>query len=121
MTEISNQYSSKSERSTRVKMKKCKKTVGITLPQNLVEKARVHRLNISRITEQALKSIIDYFETQNTEIGSGFLSQASFSKKLLVDRAGFEPAASALRRRRSYQTELPALPLPLRDVQQKSI
>ena len=26
-----------------------------------------------------------------------------------VDRAGFEPAASALRRRRSYQTELPAL------------
>jgi hypothetical protein len=25
-----------------------------------------------------------------------------------VDRAGFEPAASALRRRRSYQTDLPA-------------
>ena len=29
--------------------------------------------------------------------------------RLLVDRAGFEPATSALRRRRSYQTELPAL------------
>jgi hypothetical protein len=26
-----------------------------------------------------------------------------------VDRAGFEPAASALRRRRSYQADLPAL------------
>ncbi len=27
----------------------------------------------------------------------------------LVDRAGFEPAASALRTRRSYRTDLPAL------------
>ena len=29
-------------------------------------------------------------------------------KNELVDRAGFEPAASALRTRRSYQTDLPA-------------
>ena len=31
-----------------------------------------------------------------------------------VDRAGFEPATSALRRRRSYQTELPARAFSLR-------
>ena len=30
----------------------------------------------------------------------------------MVDRAGFEPAASALRTRRSYQTDLPALLCP---------
>ena len=41
-------YSSKSIR---------KKTVGITLPMNLVKRARKHNLNISRITEQALLSI----------------------------------------------------------------
>ena len=32
-----------------------------------------------------------------------------FAKEGFVDRAGFEPATSALRMRRSYQTELPAL------------
>jgi hypothetical protein len=36
------------------------------------------------------------------------LKTEAFSKESFVDRAGFEPATSALRRRRSYQTELPA-------------
>ena len=31
------------------------------------------------------------------------------SSNLIMDRAGFEPAASALRTRRSYRTDLPAL------------
>jgi len=39
-----------------------KKTVGITLNRDLLRKARKHKLNISRITENALKSIIDYLE-----------------------------------------------------------
>ena len=58
-----------------------KKTVGITLPQNLVEKARNHHLNISRIAEQALLSILDYMETQNIKPSSDFLTEGSFPKK----------------------------------------
>jgi len=46
-------YSSESNR---------KKTVGITLPTELVKQARKHKLNISRITEQALESVIDHLE-----------------------------------------------------------
>ena len=34
-------HSSESEQGTRVKENTCKKAVGITLPQNLVERARV--------------------------------------------------------------------------------
>jgi post-segregation antitoxin (ccd killing protein) len=41
---------------------KYKKTVSITLPQNLIDKARDHHLNISRITQQALESIFDYLD-----------------------------------------------------------
>ena len=36
------------------------------------------------------------------------LGAISLNKASEVDRAGFEPATSALRMRRSYQTELPA-------------
>ena len=42
-----------------------KTTVSLYLNRNLVEQARKHRLNISRITEQALSSILDYLQTQN--------------------------------------------------------
>ena len=79
-------HSSKSEQNTRVKVKPRKKTVGITLPQNLIKRTREHGLNISRITEQALSSILDYLETQNNEKSSQFLSEGSFPKK--VQRAG---------------------------------
>ena len=92
-------YSSKSEHSTRVKVDSWKKTVGITLPENLVEKARKRNLNISRITEQALSSILDYMEAQNiqnsSETSSVFLSTGSFQKEsVVVPRAGFEPATT---------------------------
>ncbi len=40
-----------------------KTTVSLYLPKKIVEKARVHKLNLSRITTQALSSILDYLET----------------------------------------------------------
>jgi post-segregation antitoxin (ccd killing protein) len=58
MTEdLKKEYSSKSEQTTRVKIhkKQAKTTVGITLNPSLLTEARKHRLNISRITEQALR------------------------------------------------------------------
>jgi len=42
---------------------KTKTTVSLYLSKNLVEKAKKHRLNLSRITEKALTSIIEYLET----------------------------------------------------------
>jgi hypothetical protein len=50
-------HSSDSFTFTRVKShkKEAKTTVGITLPPYLIAEARKHRLNISRITEQALR------------------------------------------------------------------
>ncbi len=99
--------SSKSTQATRVKVT-AKKTVGITLPQNLVKRARKHRLNISRVAEQALNSILDYLETQQPHTSSDFLSTGSFLKERVVDGAGFEPAASTMPTWRSFQADLPA-------------
>ena len=86
---------------------KTKTTVSLYLTKKLVEKARNNRLNLSRITEQALSSILDYFEAQNTE-SSVLIGKASFQKEGLVDGAGFEPAASTMPTWRSYQADLPA-------------
>ena len=69
--------------------------MGITLPQNLVKRARKCNLNISRITEQALIGILDYLEPQNNKQSSSFLSTGSFPKEsVVVPRAGLEPATS---------------------------
>jgi post-segregation antitoxin (ccd killing protein) len=66
-----------------------KTTVSLYLSKNLVKKARIHKLNISRITEQALLSVLDYLETQKRETitteSSNFLSRGSFLKE---SRAG---------------------------------
>jgi hypothetical protein len=59
-----------------------KTTVSLYLNRKIVEKARNHRLNLSRTTEQALSSIIDYLEAQNQGRSSAFLSQGSFLKKV---------------------------------------
>ena len=83
MSEQHESHSSKSIQTTRVKVRK--RTVGMTLSTDLVKKARKHKLNISRITEQALTSIIDYLETQN-QTSSKFLGEASFLKKVLWSR-----------------------------------
>ena len=93
--------------STHVRKPYWKKPIRITLPQNLIEKARKQGLNISKVAENVSSSILDYMETQNTQINPPLLDETS-SKEVSVDRAGFEPATSALRMRRSYQTELPA-------------
>jgi post-segregation antitoxin (ccd killing protein) len=75
-----------------------KVTIGVYVSRNLVERARNHCLNLSRITEQALSSILDYLETQNTEIASNessaFLNRRSFLKESRMPRAGFEPATT---------------------------
>ncbi len=59
-----------------------KTTVSLYLSKNLVEKARKQGLNLSRITEQALSSILDYLLNQNeTESSKYFLSRGSFQKE----------------------------------------
>lgn len=99
--------SSKSIPNTRVKMNR-KKTVGVTLPQNLVKQARKHKLNISRITEQALNSVLDYLETQNHRRSLDVLGKASF-KEGLVGRPGLEPGTFCVSGRCPNQTRRPAL------------
>jgi hypothetical protein len=72
-----------------------KTTVSLYLTKNLVKKARIHKLNLSKIMENALNSILDYLETQNDKTSSRFLSEGSFLKESsVVPRAGFEPATT---------------------------
>ena len=85
-----------------------KTTVSLYLTKNVVQRARFHNLNLSRIAEQALLSILDYLESQNERKSSGFLSTGSFLKESVVDGAGFEPATSTMPTWRSYQADLPA-------------
>jgi post-segregation antitoxin (ccd killing protein) len=70
-----------------------KTIVSLYLSRKLVEKARNQSLNLSRVTEQALSSILDYMESQNiklaSETSSAFLSSGSFLKESDVPRAGF--------------------------------
>ena len=95
MREAHKNYSSNECENTRVKVKSRKKTVGITLPQKLVKRVRKNNLNISRISEQALISILDYLEPQNNKPSSNFLSTGSFLKEsVMVPRAGLEPATT---------------------------
>lgn len=111
MNDVSNQNStwknSKSPRGKCHNKTAYKTTVSLYLSKNLVKKARIHKLNISRITEQALNSIINYLQTQNIE-SSHFLGEGSFLKEASVDGAGFEPATSTMPTWRSFQADLPA-------------
>ena len=74
--------------------KATKTTVSLYLTRETVEKARKNKLNLSRITEQALLSILDYLEAQNQTESSKFISSGSFLKESEVPRAGFEPATT---------------------------
>ena len=60
-----------------------KTTISLYLNRKLVKKARNYRLNLSRITEQALSSILDYMETQNCE-----KTQILLAKPLLRKMSG---------------------------------
>jgi len=78
-------HSSKKPETTRVTSRKreARKTVGITLPPSLLEKARKHKLNISRICEQALQSVLEALETQKTyknEKGGSAETPSGFSQ-----------------------------------------
>ena len=84
-----------------MKKKEPRITVGLTLSPYLVEEARKRNLNISRIAEQALLSILDYYpqETENEtsktpDNGSRFPNERSFKESSVVPRAGFEPATT---------------------------
>ena len=59
-----------------------KTTVSLYLNRKLVEKARNYRLNFSRVTEQALSSILDYLESSKAQNSSELLNQYSFRKKI---------------------------------------
>jgi len=54
MNELGKTYKCKKSDSTRVRKDYWKKTVSITLPQNLIEQAKNQGLNISKVAEQAL-------------------------------------------------------------------
>ena len=84
-------YTCNSASSTRVRKPSWKKTVSITLRRELLERARKRSLNLSRITEQALASILDYLDTQNEQTSSHFLSPGSFRKKVDAGPPGIEP------------------------------
>ena len=64
-----------------------KTTVSLYLSENLVEKAKNHNLNLSRITEQALSSILDYLEAQNIKPSSESLNERSLPEKALWARS----------------------------------
>ncbi len=75
-----------------------KTTVSLYLDKNLVENARNRGLNLSRVTEQALSSILDFFEPRNQQSSPNFsLSTGSLLCKReigVVPRAGFEHATT---------------------------
>ena len=100
-------YTCKNRISTRVRQPHWKKTVSITLPQELVKEAKIRQLNISRICEQALNSIFDYLEAPNTQRRSKVLNSCSFQENGM-DGPGFEPGTSTMPTWRSYQADLPA-------------
>jgi hypothetical protein len=55
-----------------------KKTVSLYLSRKLVERARNHNLNLSRVTENALNNILSQIEPQNNHFS---LSEGSLSGK----------------------------------------
>lgn len=75
-----------------------KTTISVYLDKNLVDLAKNRGLNLSRVTEQALSSILDYMQVQNIQSSSDFsLSTGSLFPKresVVVPRAGFEPATT---------------------------
>jgi post-segregation antitoxin (ccd killing protein) len=59
-----------------------KTTISLYLGKNLMERAKNHRLNLSKITEQALSSILDYLGTQDIKLSSESLNERSLPRKL---------------------------------------
>ena len=105
-------HSSSLAQTTRVKRqrKTPRKTVGITLPPKLIEEARKKGLNISRICEEALKSVLDYLPSRNLNEknkwlpnGGSFLKTSSW--------AGSSAGMNAALARRKSRVQIPPGPL----------
>ena len=97
MSKLHKSYSSESIQNTRVKVNR--KTVGITLPPELFEKAREQGLNISRVSEQALIAVLTSLDASSSEKERFSPStRFSFSEREggLVLRPGFEPGSVAI-------------------------
>ena len=52
-------------------------TIGIYVDRKLVERTKKRRLNLSKVTEQALSSILDYLEPQNYQTSPVMLNHSS--------------------------------------------
>ena len=75
-----------------------KKTVSLYLPENLIQKAKFYKLNISRITEKVLSDIINYLEQQQINStsfngGMGELPHGPVAQQGLEHRA-FNPGVA---------------------------
>ena len=64
-------------------MGRTKKKVYINLSKEIVEKARNHGLNISKVSENALKDTIKRLETPNPSNTTEGFSVNAFPKKIL--------------------------------------
>ena len=76
------------------------------LDSETIDLAHELGLNISKTCENALKLAINRLQGTNTQTKVATPQFGAYFD--VVDRAGFEPAASALRTRRSHQADLPA-------------
>ena len=94
-------HSSDSVKSTRVnsKKKQPRKTVGLTINPRLLEEARKRNLNLSRIFEQALASILEYIPYEKQTQTPEPHNLTSYPSKR-TDPEGFEPPFSGSEGRR---------------------
>ncbi len=101
-----------------------KTTISLYLSRNPVERDRIHKLNLSRITEQALSSILDYVQPQNETVSSNnFLGKASFQKEGLrgcPSLVGGRPAKSVVRNGRVGSNPTPRAILFVQEKSQAS-
>jgi hypothetical protein len=86
--------------------KQARKTVGITISPHMLDEARNRNLNISRICEQALASIIDYIQTQDKP-SFEILGKASFQEGFVEGRGRDLNPGARLHRPIGYQATSP--------------
>ncbi len=81
-----------------------KTTVSLYLSKKIVEQARKHKLNLSRVMESALISILDYLEPQNNHPTVRVNAEVGE----VVGRPGLEPGTFCVSGRCPNQTRRPA-------------
>ena len=110
-----------------------KTTVSVYLSKNLVEKAKENKLNLSRILEEALSSILAFTEAQNTQTNqtesSIFLSRGSFQKEsrarssVRIEHRAFNPGVpgSNLEGTAPFQGTIPGGPAKLHSIRRMDV